>query len=332
MTTRRAGADARRAAEAPTSAVLVELDVPTPMRDGTILRSDVYRPAAAGRFPVLLGRTTYGKRDWGRWIEPERTASEGYAVVVNDMRGQFASDGELDPFASDVADGHDTVEWCAAQPWSNGRVGMYGSSACGFAQLQAAAGRPAHLEAIAPMQTWTAFGRGCVFDPGGAFSMYTQEWALLIATGDPARRIGTGPGAADRHQALAEARFAIGRWHAHLPVGELPPLPPDLAPWYYRWLDHPDHDAWWSRPRRHRRAARTPAPGPSPRRVVRPVLPLDGRELRDDGPDRRPAEARHRAVAPWHPGQCRERRSALRTARVGRRAVARRALVRPLAA
>jgi putative CocE/NonD family hydrolase len=96
------------------------------------------------------------------------------------------------------------------------------------------------------MQTWTAFGRGCAYDPGGAFSMYTQEWAMLIATGDPGRRIGSGPDAAERHQALAEARFGIGRWHAHLPVGELPPLPRDLAPWYYRWIDHPDHDGWWA--------------------------------------------------------------------------------------
>jgi putative CocE/NonD family hydrolase len=231
---------------APPGPVLVELDVPARMRDGTVVRSDVYRPAGPGRYPVLLGRTTYGKRDWGRWIEPERTAAAGYAVVVNDMRGQFASDGELDPFRHDVADGFDVVEWCAAQPWSNGRVGMYGSSACGFSQLQAAAARPPHLRAIAPMQTWTAFGRGCVYDPGGAFSMYTQEWALIIAAGDPARRIGTGPEATERHQAIAEARHAIGSLHARLPIGELAPLPRELAPWYDAWLEQPDHDGWWA--------------------------------------------------------------------------------------
>lgn len=228
-------------------AVLVELDVPATMRDGTTLRSDVYRPAAPGRYPVLLGRTCYGKTTWGGWIEPERTAASGYVVVINDTRGQFASDGELDPFTTDGPDGHDVVEWCAAQPWSNGRVGMFGSSAPGFVQLLAAASRPPHLAAIAPMQTWTAFGRGCAFDPGGAFSMYTQEWALLIATGDPERRIGADrPDFAERHQAMADARASVGRWHAHLPVGDLPPLPRDVAPWFYRWLEHPDHDAWWA--------------------------------------------------------------------------------------
>lgn len=227
--------------------VVVELDVPVAMRDGTVLRSDVCRPAAAGRYPVLLARTCYGKGTWGRWIDPERTAAAGYVVVVNDTRGVFASDGEFDPFTTDGPDGYDMVEWCAAQPWANGRVGMFGSSAPGFVQLQAAAERPPHLTAIAPMQTWTAHGRGCAYDAGGAFSLYTQEWALLLVTLDPGRRLGAGRSdLAERHQAVAEARAAIGRWHAHLPVGEFPPLSRSEAPWLYGWLDHPDHDAWWA--------------------------------------------------------------------------------------
>jgi putative CocE/NonD family hydrolase len=77
--------------------------------------------------------------------------------------------------------------------------------------------------------------------------MYTQEWALLLATLDPGRLIGAHrPDFAERHQAVAEARVAIGRWHGHLPVGEFPPLSRAEAPWFYGWLDHPDHDAWWA--------------------------------------------------------------------------------------
>jgi putative CocE/NonD family hydrolase len=227
--------------------VLVDLDVPVAVRDGTILRSDVYRPARPGRYPVLLGRTCYGKAIWGQWIDPERTAADGWVVVVNDTRGVFASDGEFDPFTTDGPDGYDVVEWCAAQPWSNGRVGMFGSSAPGFVQLQAAAERPPHLAAIAPMQTWTAHGRGCAYDSGGAFSMYTQEWALLLATLDPGRLIGGHrDDFPERHQAVAEARAGIGRWHTHLPVGDFPPLTRDEAPWFHGWLDHPDHDGWWA--------------------------------------------------------------------------------------
>src|SRR5579859_1204887 len=162
-----------------TFSVVVDKNVPMATRDGTILRSDVYRPSADGHYPVLLGRTPYNKESWGSWIEPTHTAAAGYVGVVNDMRGQYASEGDFDPFLYDIEDSYDVVEWCAAQPWSDGKVGMYGSSSCGFVQLQAAVAQPPHLVAIAPKQTWSSFGRGCVFDSGGAYSMYTQEWALM---------------------------------------------------------------------------------------------------------------------------------------------------------
>ena len=100
--------------------VVVDKDVPVPVRDGTVLRADVYRPAGEGRWPALLGRTCYGKDTWGGWIDPLRTAGQGYAVVVNDTRGSFASGGEFHPFLHDADDGYDVVEWCAAQPWSDG--------------------------------------------------------------------------------------------------------------------------------------------------------------------------------------------------------------------
>jgi putative CocE/NonD family hydrolase len=229
-----------------TFTVVVEKDVPLATRDGTVLRSDVYRPADGGRHPVLLGRTQYGKETWGAWMAPARTAGEGYVVVVNDMRGQFASEGEFDPFAYDVEDSYDVVEWCAAQAWSSGKVGMFGSSSCGFVQLQAAIAQPPHLVAIAPKQTWSSFGRGCAYDPGGAFSMYTQEWALLQTTIDWEHRIPRDrPDRVAVRQAAARALWEVGRWHGHLPLRELPPLPRDVAPYYYRWLEHPDHDAYW---------------------------------------------------------------------------------------
>ena len=228
------------------ASVTVETDVAIAVRDGTILRADVYRPAT-GQHPVLLGRTTYGKRTWGAWIDPLATASEGYVVVVNDTRGQHASDGVLDPFRTDFDDGYDVVEWCAAQPWSNGRVGMFGSSAGGFLQLQAAVTHPPHLAAIAPMQTWSSFGRGCCYDQGGAFSLYTQEWALLITNQDPARRLRADqPGYPERAETTARAAWEIGRWHAWRPLIDFPPLAPDLAPYLVEWLRHPDHDDWWA--------------------------------------------------------------------------------------
>ena len=227
-------------------AVRVERDVPMETRDGVVLRSDVCRPDDDLQYPVLLGRTPYGKSSWGGWLDPLRTAAEGYAVVVNDMRGGFASEGEFRPFFHDIDDGYDVVEWCARQPWSNGRVGMFGSSAPGFMQLLAAAARPPHLVAIAPMQTWSSFGRGCVYDPGGAFLLYTQQWALLLSSIDPERRLDAAiDGYADRRELVARGQWDPGWGWSGLPVGDFSALNPEQSAFYHEWLDHPDHDEFW---------------------------------------------------------------------------------------
>src|SRR5436190_3545304 len=98
--------------------VRVERNVAVPMRDGTVLRADVFRPEPEGRYPVLLSRTPYDKSgaavSYG-WLQPVRPASEGYVVVVQDVRGRFASEGTFRPFHQEVEDGFDTVEWAARQ-------------------------------------------------------------------------------------------------------------------------------------------------------------------------------------------------------------------------
>jgi putative CocE/NonD family hydrolase len=213
------------------------------MRDGVVLRADVYRPAGDRACPVLLARTCYGKTGWAAWLDPVRTAGEGYAVVVQDIRGNFASDGAFFPFSSDIEDGYDTVEWCAEQEWSDRQIGMFGSSAVAYTQLLAALAKPPHLVAIAPMQTWSSFGRGCVYDPSGAFSLYTQEWVLLQALIDPRNRVDSPA----RHQAVAEAMHDIEPVHRHRPLSEHPVLPREIAEYYYEWLEHPDHDEYWQR-------------------------------------------------------------------------------------
>jgi putative CocE/NonD family hydrolase len=227
--------------------VVVEKDVPLTTRDGTILRSDVYRPQAEGTYPVLLGRTQYNKETWGAWMQPERTAGEGYVVVLNDMRGQYTSEGEFDPHVYEVDDSYDVIEWCAAQPWSTGKVGMFGSSACGFVQLLAAVGQPPHLTAIAPKETWSNYGRGCVYDQGGGFSLYHLQWCMRATFGDPSKRIGRDrPDFAAQYQAVSDAIWDMGRWYQHLPLLEdMPVYPRELAPFYYRSLEHPDNGEYW---------------------------------------------------------------------------------------
>src|SRR5919202_978505 len=156
------------------------------------------------------------KAAWADGMRPVETAAEGWVVVVQDIRGCGASDGDFFPFFSDVDDGYDTVEWCAAQAWSDGQVGMFGSSACAYVQLLAALAKPPHLVAIAPLQTWSSFGRGCVYDPSGAFSMFTQEWALIQAVIDPGRRLRADvPGFEERLQRAAEAPHEPGPMYPH---------------------------------------------------------------------------------------------------------------------
>ena len=135
--------------------VLVEADVGAEMRDGTVLRADVYRPDAPGRYPVLLQRTPYSKDGENCVEQGHRLAERGYVVLQQDVRGRYRSDGEFQPgFFSgdhrDAEDGYDTVEWAAGLPWSTGKVGTFGGSYCGWTQWELAHTRPPHLAAMIP--------------------------------------------------------------------------------------------------------------------------------------------------------------------------------------
>ena len=101
-------------------------DVPIAMRDGVVLRADVYRPSTAGPFPTLVYRTPYGKHFTAEWYDTHLAAVErGYAVVLQDVRGRYASEGEFYPYINEGRDGYDTIEWAARQPWSTGEVGTF---------------------------------------------------------------------------------------------------------------------------------------------------------------------------------------------------------------
>ena len=139
-----------------TSNILMEKNVPCTMRDGTVLYADIYRPAKEGKFPVLLTRLPYSKdlpHFSHRYLDTNRLVSNGYVVIIQDVRGRFHSEGEFFPFENEGEDGYDTVEWAARLPFSTGKVGMFGLSYYGFTQLLAAAQHPPHLAAIFPAMT-----------------------------------------------------------------------------------------------------------------------------------------------------------------------------------
>jgi putative CocE/NonD family hydrolase len=131
-----------------THAVQVERNVAVPMRDGVILRADVYRPDEPGTYPVLVQRTPYDKSGG----KPDAYVKAGYIVVKQDARGRYASDGKWESFyradTHDAEDGYDTVEWAARLPDSNGKVGTFGASYNAFLQWRLAPLRPPSLVAM----------------------------------------------------------------------------------------------------------------------------------------------------------------------------------------
>lgn len=179
--------------------VQTEFDVPVPMRDGVILRANVYRPLGDGPFPVLLTRLPYGKDlpIGSAALPPVQAARRGYIVVVQDTRGRFVSEGEWKPFLNEREDGYDTVEWAATLPRSNGKVGMYGPSYFGFTQWAAARMHPEHLTALFPMFTWADSFDGPTLRGGAIELGLTRHWTVQNAIDTELRQVrSTGdPGA-----------------------------------------------------------------------------------------------------------------------------------------
>ena len=126
-----------------------QLHVRVPMRDGVQLCTNVFHPGGVGRTPVILIRTPYNK---GTDISPNYRpfVDRGYTIVVQDVRGRFDSKGVFDPLYQETPDGEDTLKWLAAQPWSNGSVGMMGGSYLGIVQWRLALANHPHLKAIFP--------------------------------------------------------------------------------------------------------------------------------------------------------------------------------------
>src|SRR5438309_8349044 len=162
--------------------ISVDLDVPATMRDGTVLRANVYRPVDGGPWPVLLTRLPYGKDLplGSSVVDPVQAARRGYVVVVQDTRGRFSSEGDWFPLRNEAEDGHDTVQWAASLPYSDGQVGMYGASYFGFTQWAAAVHQPPALKAMIPFQTWNDPFNGVIFRGGALELGSAASWNLMM--------------------------------------------------------------------------------------------------------------------------------------------------------
>ncbi len=227
--------------------ILIEQDVMIPMRDGVRLATDVYRPAEAGPRPVLLTRLPYGKEALRLILNQGdivRMVQAGYAVVVQDVRGCFASEGEFSPLIHDETDGADTLVWISQQPWSNGKCGMFGKSYFGATQWLAAKTAPEGLQAIAPLICQN--GTYETFYPGGAFQLGTLlNWSFVVGIPALQRMVKTGRAAPQEMAALVQARETWEAQQWRLPLTDQGPTLPHVAPFYFEWLAHPAEDAYW---------------------------------------------------------------------------------------
>jgi putative CocE/NonD family hydrolase len=210
-----------------------------PMRDGTELATDVYLPtgwdaAASARVPALLTRTPYGKQqpvaagrpgmaDFGRYY-----AAHGYAVVIQDVRGRFDSPGTWTMLYDDASDGVDTCAWIGKQAWSDGQVGMFGTSYPGGTQHVVALEGAPELKTVFPVDAVSNAGRqGMRYY--GAFELRFWNW---VYTG------GNDPSWAGRHQGSTTELKAMARDRRHYLLNL--PLRPGTTP-----LKHaPEYEAW----------------------------------------------------------------------------------------
>lgn len=221
--------------------VVVEDAVKVPMRDGVVLRADIYRPQKAGKYPVLLQRTPYNKA--GGVSFGYRAAAAGYVAIVQDVRGRYSSEGEWYPFRYESQDGYDTVEWAAALPYSNGKVGMWGGSYVGATQMLAAIAHPPHLAGICPVVTASNYHSNWTYQ-GGAFEQWFNEsWTSGLAQDTLNRVVMSHTNAREGMWKLPLTSYPLFNLEGNRPLDSTAAL----AAYFLDWLAHPSYDEYWKR-------------------------------------------------------------------------------------
>ncbi len=220
--------------------VVVERSIMVPMRDGVRLATDIYRPKdLAGALPTVLIRLPYNKASYrGATIPANFFASHGYAVVVQDVRGKFASEGEYRVYEGDMTDWSDVFDWIGTQAWSTGRIGTYGCSYLGEGQIIAAQQRhPRHIAAIAQAAGGNLgrVGRRRQFwgsVEGGAFSISINfGWMPVFASIDKGAR--------------PMPNVDLASYFRTLPVVDMPDRAGSPS-WDWRnFLERSPDDPWW---------------------------------------------------------------------------------------
>ena len=206
--------------------VRVKKNVAVPMRDGIKLYANIYKPDADGRFPVILIRLPYGKDEpycvmpaYGKYF-----ARKGYVCVVQDVRGKYASEGKFEPFVNEGADGYDTLDWIAGQPWCDGNIGMTGESYYGYTQWVVAWSNHPNLKCIAPGETFP-----------DTYAVGYDRGALCLQT--------MGTWAYEMNARKVNNPLRLDYWH--LPLVSMDDDAGVRCDYYKDWIRHPSRDAFW---------------------------------------------------------------------------------------
>jgi len=233
------------------SKVNVQRQVKIPMRDRINLTADIYRPKDVDTpLPVLLMRLPYGRAiaSTCTYAHPSWYASQGYIVVIQDVRGCGTAEGEFYPFRNEYADGFDTVEWCAKElEGSSGKVGMYGFSYQGVTQFQAAVQQPQGLVTICPCMSTADLYHGWFYFGGAVCLDFNLNWALQLAQ-NRAWYLKQEPQATR----LFEAQKQSARWLESSPLSEIELFKNesfgDFGSFFFDWIGNQQaDDEYWQK-------------------------------------------------------------------------------------
>ena len=206
------------------------------MRDGIQISSDVYMPVGDGSYPTIILRTPYDNisaSDLQR-VGHLYFAQRGYAVVTQDVRGRYDSDGEWYPFVSESDDGYDSIDWVAKQSWCDGNVALIGSSYRGLTQWQAAQNPHPSLKAAVPRVAYSNTYHNWVYT-GGAFQLaFNLSWSLMMSD-----RVNQ-----PQHLFLPKEAH-ISTYMNHLPLITSDEAAGRNVRMWKDWVNHPSYDSYW---------------------------------------------------------------------------------------
>ena len=283
----------------PLNRVTVETDLSITMPDGVVLVADIYLPLEKSKYPAILMRSPYGRSgDYSvfghlQTFFAQRFAERGYAVVVQDVRGRFASGGKFNPYWHEKEDGIATLEWIVAQSWCDGQIGMWGASYGGIVQWAVASSTPL-VKAFVP--SISAASLYPILYPDGAFDLgLTLRWLLIFKALDRHR----DGSILDYFQFYLQIEVALERALKHLPVTEADTVAVGEEIAFYRfWLEHSDaNDETWQQVSEQMNLEQVKAPA----HLVGGWYDFFLRALLDDYASLKAAGQRpYLTIGPWH--------------------------------